>query len=73
MKTYARLDNSVVAEIIQPAAWPADMPEVGGEEIPIAQRFTPEFVSTLVDVTGVAPAPQFGWVTTDGGKTFSAP
>lgn len=59
MKTYARIDTGVVVEIIQP------MQDGAGNEIPVEDRFTPEFVATLVDVTGMNPAPDQRW-TYDG-------
>ncbi|CBJ38348.1 protein of unknown function [Ralstonia solanacearum CMR15] len=65
MKTYARIANGVVAEIIPPMA------DSNGVEVPIADRFTASFVSTLVDcsaTTGVAPGWTYG--TTSG---FAAP
>ncbi|WP_343661106.1 hypothetical protein [Ralstonia sp.] len=65
MKTYARIDSGIVAEIIQP------MTDAKGNEMPIAQRFTAEFVSTLVDITGVVPQPADRW--TYNGVTFSPP
>jgi len=68
MKTFARIDAGRVAEIILPMAYdvdsaPAPDPEnppdgwptfKAGDEVPIAKRFTPDVVATLVDVTTVA-------------------
>lgn len=70
MHTYARIDTGIVAEIIQPATWPAT-----GGEIPIAERFTEELVATMVDVTNVSPQPVCGWSATEtgGSWTFTAP
>ncbi|CAN7471726.1 hypothetical protein [Paraburkholderia hospita] len=65
MKTYARIDNGIVAEIIKPMA------DSEGNEIPIAERFTEEFVSTLVDVTDVAPQPSDWWTYDE--STFNPP
>jgi hypothetical protein len=61
MKTYARIENGVVAEIIlpHPEGWP------------IEDRFTAEFVATLVDVTGLKPMPSEAWVY--DGEKFSLP
>lgn len=67
MKTYARIENGRVAELIAPMVYevdaleppqgepkPADWPTFKtGDEVPIDRRFTPEMVATLVDVTGV--------------------
>jgi hypothetical protein len=64
MKTYARIDGGRVVEIIEPATydidWLDDNEDVihkAGDDIPIEQRFTPEFVLTLVDVTDISPQP----------------
>lgn len=65
MKTYARIQDGIVAEII-----PALLNDEG-DEIPIDERFVPEFVAALVDVTNVDPRPE-GWWTYDG-STFSPP
>ena len=65
MKTYARIDQGVVAEIICPWA------DENGNEAPIEQRFTPEFVSTLIEITDTTPVPQERW--TYDGATFAAP
>lgn len=68
MKTYARIDNpnpedpaqEIVVEIIRP------MVDVDGNEIPIGDRFHPDFVKTLVDVTSTEPTPQVGWIYAGG-------
>jgi hypothetical protein len=71
MKTYAQLSNGVVTEIIEPAVYDVDYNDergtqhTKGDEIPIGDRFTPEFVSTLVDVTETDPKPAQRW-TYDG-------
>lgn len=64
MKTYARIQDGKVVEIIAPMA-------IDGNEVPIEERFHPDFVATLVDVTGIDPTPNEGdnYV---GGK-FSTP
>ena len=59
MKTYARVAYGVVAEIITPVV------DEDGHEVAIEDRFTPEFVAQLGDVSDVAPAPQQRW-TFDG-------
>lgn len=70
MKTYARIANGVVAEIIPP------MTDANGAEIPIADRFPASFVSTLVDCSSVTGIAQ-GWAYTPGvsgaAGEFSAP
>ncbi|KVS54317.1 hypothetical protein WK40_31620 [Burkholderia cepacia] len=55
---------TVIAEIIHPLF------DADGVEIPIADRFAPEFVSELVDVTSVTGA-AVGWVYANG--TAAAP
>lgn len=56
MKSYARVEKSVVLEVIAPAV------DDQGNEIPIDDRFTAEFVSTLVDITGLKPQPDQHWI-----------
>lgn len=63
MKTYARINAGVVVEIIEP------MTDVRGQEIPISERFHPDFVATLVDVSGKDVALEYRY---DDG-IFSAP
>lgn len=67
MKTYARIELGRVVEIILPMVYdvdaplppdsanvPADWPAFkAGDEVPIERRFTPDVVSTLIDVTGL--------------------
>jgi hypothetical protein len=65
MKTYARIDDGMVAEIIG-ARLDGD-----GNEIPIESRFHPDFVATLVDITGISPQPKERDLY--DGATFSAP
>ncbi|MDI2595036.1 tail fiber assembly protein [Pseudomonas sp. 681] len=67
MKIYARIEGGVVVEIIQPWAG-ADGVQV---DIPIEDRFTPEFVATLVDITDLNPMPLEQWLY--DGSTFEAP
>ncbi|MEX3933257.1 hypothetical protein AB4Y32_15890 [Paraburkholderia phymatum] len=77
MKTYARIQQGIVAEIIPPMQYDADNP-AGialawklGDEVPIERRYTPDLVSTMVDITSVSPQPQQGW--SYDGKVFTAP
>lgn len=65
MKTYARVQNSIVQEIVGPVT--DDL----GNEIAIGDRFTPDLVLQMVDVTGVSPQPACWW--TYNGTVFSAP
>ena len=64
MKIYARIEDGIVLEVIEP------MTDAENNEIPIADRFTSAFVETLVDATGVVGVAQ-GWLCADG--VFSAP
>jgi hypothetical protein len=65
MKTYARIENGRVVEIIGPMSYecdslppPSEEAAAGwlnfkaGDEVPIERRFPPEVVSTLVDIAG---------------------
>ncbi|WP_241049238.1 hypothetical protein [Achromobacter xylosoxidans] len=65
MKTYARIDNGIVMEIITPLTYD------DGMEIPIEVRFPSEFVRALVDVSGVDPMPGDWWLY--NGDKFSPP
>ncbi|WP_250865602.1 tail fiber assembly protein [Caballeronia sp. INSB1] len=76
MKTYARIDDGRVVEIISPASYGSDVLDQSGnvvhhagDEIAIEDRFTSEFVSTLIDVTDVTPVPEQGWIY--DGSTFA--
>jgi hypothetical protein len=77
MKTYACIVDGSVFEVIKPMARDVDSgegvspPFKAGDEIPIAERFTPEFVATLVDFTDINPQPAQGWAY--DGKVFSPP
>jgi hypothetical protein len=68
MKTYAHIQDGRMIEVILPATYEFDSPDdfeppyKAGDEIPIDQRFTPEFVATLVDITTITPAPSVGMV-----------
>lgn len=65
MKTYARIFDGKVVEII--------LPIVGddGVEVPIELRFTPDYVLSMVEITGIDPIPQEAWTYVDG--VFAAP
>jgi hypothetical protein len=65
MKTFARIESGVVAEIIGPLTFD------DGSEIPMSERFPVSVFETMVDITDVSPPPSQGW--TYDGATFSAP
>lgn len=65
MKTYARIENGVVLEIIPPFV------DGDGNEVAIENRFTTEIVQTLVEITTSTGFPSEGW--TYDGKVFAAP
>lgn len=69
MKTYIRIEEGVVRETILPATDEDD------NEIPIDRRFTPEFVSTLVELPEGQSAPPDNSVAelVDGEWVFSQP
>lgn len=73
MTIFARIQNGVIAEIIEPMFY--DEGESAGQEVPIADRLHPSIVVTLVDITSVTPSPQCWWtaVESDGRWTFAAP
>lgn len=83
MGTYARISNGVVVEIILPVAYREDGPlnNAGiaawraGDEIPIADRFHPDLVATMADISSISPQPQPRWIATeiDGTWAFGAP
>ncbi|CAG4889268.1 hypothetical protein [Paraburkholderia gardini] len=68
MTLYARIQDGIVAEIIEP------MMNSEGNEIPIADRFVPFFVASLIDVTNIVPLPQPNWTASEenGAWTFAA-
>jgi len=64
-RTYAYVVDGVVREIIQAAV------DEAGIEISIEDRFTPDFVESLIDITDVVPTPDQRWTYTGG--VFAAP
>lgn len=52
---YALISNDLVMEVIEPHILE------DGSEVPIEERFTPEFITTLVNVTDEDPMPAFNW------------
>ncbi|MBB5547546.1 hypothetical protein GGD70_007906 [Paraburkholderia fungorum] len=73
MSIYARIQNGIVAEIIAPMFYESG--DSKGTEIPIADRFFPNIVATLVDVTSADPQPQCWWTAAevDGAWSFGPP
>jgi hypothetical protein len=75
VKTYAHVMDGVVVEIISPMTYEfeslsgTEPAYKAGDEIPISQRFSAEFVSALVDVTALSPQPSSGMIYSGG--TFS--
>ncbi len=59
MKTYARINSGVVVEIINPLV-------LDGIEIPVEDRFTAEYVSTMVRSDTANPLPEGGWTYANG-------
>lgn len=60
MKIYAFVQRGQVVEIILPAVDP------DGKEIDIKNRFAPDFVAVMYDITEMDPAPKAGWTYKDG-------
>ncbi|RVD76991.1 tail fiber assembly protein [Pseudomonas koreensis] len=86
MKVFAYIPNGIVLEIIKGSVYGAPPPEQEqnvtpevwqelvnrvGKEIPIQEIYTPEFISTLVEVTDVTPEPVQGMSYQNG--VFSPP
>ncbi|WP_338585884.1 tail fiber assembly protein [Pseudomonas sp. MAG733B] len=65
MKIYALIDRCVVVEIILPFF------NNEGEYVPIDQRYTPQMVAQMVDITNLNPQPECFW--TYDGSVFAAP
>lgn len=64
MSWFARVQGGLVLELIQPFV------DVNGVEVSVNDRFTPEFVSGLIDITGLDPKPESCWLY-DGESFFS--
>lgn len=64
MKTYAYVYLGVVREIIPPLV-------IDGVDIPIEERYHPDFVAQCVDITDLSPQPAEWWLY--DGETFSPP
>jgi hypothetical protein len=65
METYAHITSGVVDEIIAPLF------DDNGNAYALAARFTPQFVSSCVDITSTSPQPVPGW--TYSGAAFAPP
>lgn len=55
MRTYARIEDGAVVEVIKPLLYD------DGNEIPIELRFPAFLLETLVDITDLTPAPAEFW------------
>ena len=73
MKTYGHTYKGLLVEVIPPRTYDTESPEWKegdssrvGHEIPIGERYTTDFVSGLVDITGMNPQPQPNWTYADG-------
>ncbi|WP_145598788.1 tail fiber assembly protein [Yersinia alsatica] len=60
MKTYAFVQRGQVFEIINPVT------DSDGKEIDIKDRYAPDFVAVMYDITDMDPAPKLGWAYKDG-------
>jgi len=60
MSTYARIESGAVAEIIAPVT------DELGSEIDVADRFTPDIVAQLVDITDLPLQPSQGFAYVNG-------
>lgn len=65
MKLFARVENDVLVEFIN------EFVDIEGQQIPVALRYTEEFISDLVDVSNSTPLPEVGFVYKGG--VFTAP
>jgi len=77
-KVWAYVVDGRIAEVIQPMFYDAESPDWQegdpsriGEEIPIELRYHPDFVAQCVEITGIDPVPQSGWVVTPDGSGWS--
>lgn len=61
MRTYARMVNNTVVEIIEPVTYEIDAPKgcdfeyKAGDFVPLARRFHAEIVAQCVDITNISP------------------
>lgn len=61
MKTYAYIYQGSVWEVIKPVE------DADGNEIPLSDRYAPEFCESCVDISDLDPMPRAGWLY-DGSK-----
>ena len=71
MNVYARVDQGLVMEVIQPQKWGVDDTNVppaflADDWQAIEVRFTADLVAQMVDVTGLDPQPLAGWTYING-------
>nr|WP_314614276.1 tail fiber assembly protein [uncultured Pseudomonas sp.] len=64
-KTYVRVQDGLVYETVSPFINDA------GDYVPIEERFAPDYVNSLVDITDVSPQPEPWWTYSEG--VFSPP
>jgi hypothetical protein len=60
MSSHVLISDGRVVEIIEP------LHDAEGKEFPIEERFPPDFVAKLVDVSSVSPTVEVGWLFDDG-------
>ena len=60
MKTYAFVQRGQVFEIINPVT------DSDGKEIDIKDRYAPDFVAVMYDITDMDPVPKLGWTYKNG-------
>jgi hypothetical protein len=65
MRTYAHVENGVVAELVTPG------PDLDGNQYDLELCFPKSFVDACIEITGLDPIPGQRW--TYDGTTFSAP
>ena len=81
MKTYVRIQDGIVFEVIPPMTYDIDSPEgveptfKSGDEVPIERRYHPSFIdgtlSWMIDVTNSDPMPAYGWTATQEGDAWA--
>lgn len=65
MKKHAFILDGLVVEIIEAVT------DLAGVVVPLAERFTPDFVAAMVDITSLSVKPGIGWLY--DGAVFIAP
>ncbi len=56
MKTYARIVDNTVTEIIP------DIAEIAGVDVSVEERYHSDFLLALADITDIMPMPGVGWI-----------